>query len=350
MNDTEENKYILANKKLNITKNKIIFIYSAPKVGSTSLVSSFRIFALNNYDIIHIHDEKMLEILKNITDISINDIIRYNSSIGKIVYVIDVYRSPIERKISAFFEKICSYHFNNSAVNINQYNVERIIHRFNNIFLHIANIDYFMDKYEINDLLPDIFPYDKKYIFLEKNNIKYIKLRLKDSNEWNNILTEIFEQPICVIKDYTSDTKQIANLYQSFNEIYRIPENYLNIIMQNKHLNYYYSFEELQEYSNKWIAKMAPNHQPYSEEQYKIYETISIENCYTDEIQSNHYADDGCECNKCYFERNKLRQIILNGKYNGQKIHHSNVKNIFFPNEYMSNKNIATRRMKSMRF
>ena len=44
---------------------------------------------------------------------SIRDIIQYNKSIGKNVYVIDVYRSPIERKISAFFEKIGAYHFNN---------------------------------------------------------------------------------------------------------------------------------------------------------------------------------------------------------------------------------------------
>ncbi len=29
------------NRKLNITHDKLIFIYTAPKVGSTSLVSSF---------------------------------------------------------------------------------------------------------------------------------------------------------------------------------------------------------------------------------------------------------------------------------------------------------------------
>ena len=36
--------------------------------------------------------------------------------LGKNVYVIDVYRSPIECKISTFFEKVGVYHFNNFIV------------------------------------------------------------------------------------------------------------------------------------------------------------------------------------------------------------------------------------------
>ena len=51
-------KLINANEILNINKhvnNKIIFVYSAPKVGSTSIVSSFRIFAIDKIDVIHIY-------------------------------------------------------------------------------------------------------------------------------------------------------------------------------------------------------------------------------------------------------------------------------------------------------
>ena len=47
-----------ANQQLNITpskRNKIIFIYSKPKVGSTSLVSSIRLFGCDVYNVIHIH-------------------------------------------------------------------------------------------------------------------------------------------------------------------------------------------------------------------------------------------------------------------------------------------------------
>ena len=59
---------------LSIEKNKrLIFIYTPPKVGSTSLVSSFRICASKKCTILHIHNEKMLDILCGIKDVSIND-------------------------------------------------------------------------------------------------------------------------------------------------------------------------------------------------------------------------------------------------------------------------------------
>ena len=46
--------------------NNIIFIYTPPKVGSTSLVSSIRISASHKFTIIHIHDEIMLNFFTKI--------------------------------------------------------------------------------------------------------------------------------------------------------------------------------------------------------------------------------------------------------------------------------------------
>ena len=72
--------------------------------------------------------------------IEINEIILYNKHIGRDVNVIDVYRSPIERKISAYFEKIGAHHFNNRDEIVNTYNVNKVINRFNNIFPYIDDI------------------------------------------------------------------------------------------------------------------------------------------------------------------------------------------------------------------
>ena len=178
------------NDILHITRsrlNKIIFVYSKPKVGSTSLVTSIRMFASHLFMVIHIHDEEMLQVLGNIKNITINDIISYNQSIGKEVYVIDVYRSPIERKISTFFEKIDSYHFNNVCSEINKYNMGRVISRFNKIFPYIGLGDHFLDTYNIP--IPEIFDHDAKYLLVEHQGIRYIKLRLKDSGIWDTILS-----------------------------------------------------------------------------------------------------------------------------------------------------------------
>lgn len=331
------------NKKLNIIHDKLIFIFTPPKVGSTSLVSSFRIFSGDQYGIIHIHDEIMLEKLIGIKiNVTINDIIKYNAiTLGKEIYVIDIYRSPIERKISAFFEKIGPYHFNNRDEIVNRYNINKVMLRFNNIFPYLANGDHFIDEYEIENQIPLEFPFNKKYIYLEINGVKYIKLRLKDSDEWENILSDIFKFKICIIRDYQSENKIIGDLFKNFLENYKIPENYLENILNCKYLNYYYSPQEIQEYRNKWNSKMS-NHFfiSYTEEQYKVYEEISLENCYMDFIQTNHYIDEGCICKACIIKRNRLKKKIINRQYNGEKIIHTEAKNEFIENRVIQAKTI----------
>ena len=63
--------------------NNFIFIYTPPKVGSTTIVSSLRISLGNEYSIIHIHDEIMLNVLTGINNVSINEIIDYLTNINK---------------------------------------------------------------------------------------------------------------------------------------------------------------------------------------------------------------------------------------------------------------------------
>ena len=60
----------------------IIFVYSPPKVGSTSLISTFRLFFIHSHNIIHIHDEEMLKVLFNV-NIEINELIYFNKYLNK---------------------------------------------------------------------------------------------------------------------------------------------------------------------------------------------------------------------------------------------------------------------------
>ena len=318
------------NDLLHINKfpdNKLIFVYSGPKVGSTSIVSSLRIFGPNKFSIIHIHDEEMLKVLGHINGITVNEIILYNKYIGKQVYVIDVYRSPIERKISTYFEKIGAYHFNNTDENVNKYNIERVINRFNKILPYLAKGDHFIDKYNIN--IPEYFDYNNKYLLVVENGISYIKLRLKDSHIWGSILTNILGHKIEIIKDYETTNKPIKDLYLKFKSEYKIPKNLLVDIMKCSYLNYYYSPSELNEYYCQWITKSTTDFVSYTKEQYKIYEEITIENSHNDYIQVNHYMDEGCSCNACKIKRNTIANKILNNVSlsNNEQIKHEEVKN-----------------------
>jgi hypothetical protein len=318
---------INTNELLNINKhqhNKLIFVYSAPKVGSTSIVSSFRIFAIEKLDIIHIHDEEMLHVLAKIKDITVNEIILFNKYLGKEIYVINVYRSPIERKISAFFEKIGSYHFNMDDSEVNKCNVTKVINRFNNIFPWIGNGDHFIDKYNIQ--LPGSFDYINKYLLVMENGIKYITLRLKDSDEWGRILTNIFGFNIYTIKDYESSNKPIKDLYNKFKLHYRIPINLLDDTINDKYLKYYYSQDEINTYYSEWLSKSTQARESYSCEEYKLYESISIENCYIDKIQCDHYFDEGCICKACCLKRLATISKILKGIEVKERIVHTEAK------------------------
>lgn len=336
-------KLINTNEILNINKhqhNKLIFVYSAPKVGSTSVVSSFRIFGIEKIDVIHIHDEEMLRVLANIKDITINEIILFNKYLGKDVYVINVYRSPIERKISTFFEKIGCYHFNIEDNQVNNYNITRVINRFNNIFPWIGNGDHFIEKYDIK--IPDKFDFVNKYLLVIENNIKYITLRLKDSNEWGRILTNIFGFNICTIKDYESSNKPIRDLYSSFKIHYRIPINLLNEIKNDKYLNYYYSQDEVNNYYNEWFVKHTDKRDSYTYESYKVYENITIENCHIDKIQRDHYFDEGCTCKACSIKRLQTISKILNGIEVKDRIVHNEAKNELIQRRVVRANNINT--------
>lgn len=290
-----------------------VFIYTPPKVGSTTLVSSLRISLGNTFSVIHIHDDIMLNVLTGINNITVNEIINYISKKGKNVYVIDVYRTPVERKMSEFFEKISPYHFNNSEENINKYCVKRVTDRFNKLFPHLANGDHYFDKYDIAN--PTHFDFKKKYTIQIINKIKYIKLRLHDSQIWGSILSSIFKQEIVLINDYQTTNKCIGDLYKRFKDEYKIPSNYIELVKSCKYFNFYFSNEERNQYMQNWINKTpADIVTPYTQDEYKFYTNLYLENQCINDIQTEHYIDNGCLCLCC----NKIRKDIFNRAKNGE--------------------------------
>jgi hypothetical protein len=312
--------------------NNIIFVYTPPKVGSTTLVSSIRISASHKFSIIHIHDEIMLTFFTGINSITINDIIQYNSYIGKNVFVIDIYRTPIERKMSEFFEKISPYHFNNSEENINNYSVKRVSERFNKVFPYLALGDHYIDKYSIP--IPELFDNTKNFLFYKNNNISYIKLRLKDSDKWGKILSEIFCTEIIIVSDYETNNKIIGGLYSKFKNEYKLPSNYFETIKNDKYLQFYYSNEEKNSYLNLWANKLDEPVLSYSESEYLFYVNLNLENQIYNDLQSEHYIDNGCLCKGCSSKRKIIFEKAKKGIKIKEKINHTEVVN-----EIIDNKN-----------
>ena len=311
------------NKLFNTNTNNYIFVYTPPKVGSTTLVTSLRVSLGKNYNTIHIHDEIMLSVLTGIHGVKINDIIQFLSNQGKNVYVIDVYRTPVERKMSEFFEKISPYHFNNTSDNISKYSIRRISDRFNKIFPYIENGDHYLDKYNISE--PIAFDFDKKYSLQKINNIKYIKLRLCDSDLWSSILSNIFQTDIVIIHDYKTENKPIGELYNQFKKEYKLPSNYLDMITNDKYFNFYYSELERNNYVNVWKKRLTTDFLPYTESEYRFYINLCLENQYINDIDIDHYIDNGCFCEYCNAKRKDLYFRAKLGEKNFEKIIHREV-------------------------
>jgi hypothetical protein len=325
MSDENQKIQDVVNKIFKMDSTKIIFIYTPPKVGSTTLVTSLRVSLGKSCNVLHIHDDIMLNVIAGIKNIKVNEIINHLASVGKEVYVIDVYRTPIERKMSEFFEKISPYHFNNTEDNISKYKINRITDRFNKLLPHLAKGEHYFDKYDINDPVP--FDFKQKYSLQEINNVKYIKLRLCDSNQWNTILSQILKIDIILINDYQTDLKPIGQFYKKFKEEYKLPLNYIELISNCKYFNFYYSEEERSSYLDMWKNKLDVKFNPYSDVEYNFYVNLCLENQYINDIQIDHYIDNGCYCKLCNQKRRDIYFKAKNSEQITEKIIHYEVVN-----------------------
>ena len=313
-----------ANSRIGLSDEKIrniVFVYTPPKVGSTTLVSSIRLSASYKFRVIHLHDEDMLFVLTGLTGITIDEIIKYNKYIGRNVYVIDVYREPLERKMSEFFDKLASFHFNNTADKVNKYNVNRLIARFNNIFNYIATGDHYFDKLT-HVIKPNEFDFEKKYLIQKVFDISYIKLRLRDSAQWGKILSNILGAEITIINDYETDKTPLKDLYQRFKAVYKIPANYITQIENCPYFKYYLSYDEQVAYISKLRAKETAQVLGYSQSEYKIYLNICLENQWNTSVDTNHYLDEGCTCRACCKQRRLIVVKARRGEPPKEKLTH----------------------------
>ena len=156
-------------------------------------------------------------------------------------------------------------------------------------------------------------------------------------------MKKILNIDIVIIQDYTSTSKEFKIVYQKFLENYQIPENFLHIIINDKYFNYYYSNEEKENYINKWVNKKTNFFQPMNENEYKLYNEISLENQINNFIDNNHYIYNGCVCQGCLLKRQDIIKKLLNNQeinVNNCKIYHenSNSKLVNLKNQKIKNK------------
>ena len=172
---------------------------------------------------------------------------------------------------------------------------------------HLVNHDYYQNQYGIS--YPQTFDFEKKYNIVKHGNIQYIKLRLSDSDTyWSEILKDVLKiENMKIVRDYETSEKSIKHIFKRFMDKYLVPENFLEDIKNNNTFIYYNTKEEQTQYLERWKQRTTSSVVPYTQEEFKFYLNISTENKYMNEIQKDHYLDNGCACKKCMEQRIQIR-------------------------------------------
>jgi hypothetical protein len=234
-----------------VTNDAEVVIYCGGKCGSKTLQSTFR---NSGFSCIHTHGINEWRL----THPELGDVIDYlrNKSKTKRVYIIDSYRTPIERKISSFFENIATHVPNYASLPL-----ATLIHIFNEQYLNILEdyhpIDEVMNAFQVP--LFTEFDFEKGYVMREEGNIVFIKLLFRDISKWSSILSTIFKQDIKLRSANLTVGKRISSLYELFKSKYRVPALYIDTIWTDEQFKIFTSAEEQIEYVANWAAKVDTN-------------------------------------------------------------------------------------------
>ena len=283
-------------------KPNVIFVYTPPKVGSSTLVSTLKYALYNTHAVVHVHDNVMLHVLtghKFNPAITVNDLIKFNACIlRRNVYVINIYRPLLDRKISEYFEHITTLHFNTDETNIGKYKMDLLIMRFNKLFPHIETIgDHYLDVYDIPaEQRMTIFDINRRYIHHRvlttfggtSSNINYVALRLMDANtHWTQILGKIFGNPdrFTLFKENVREEGGLHDVYKQFKASYKLPNMYREYL--NTPASSFYEPDETETPQIALDSDVLIT--PYTEDEYKLYLQIALENSLTYGITKKNY-------------------------------------------------------------
>jgi len=227
-----------------------IFVYCGGKCGGTTLSNTF---TKNNYKTTHLH----VSICKGFfsSDIDTNNTFNIidNSSSDKLVYIIDSYRTPIERKLSSYFQNI-----EITTPNYKSLSTEELIMFFNQNLLDIIeeyhSIDEVLTHYNIP--LWKEFDFEKGYNIVRKDNKVFIKILFKDIENWGKILSEILSKEITIFSENLTANKSVFSYYNKFKEMYKVNKSYIyNILQNDKHFKVYNTEAEQEKYISEWLNK-----------------------------------------------------------------------------------------------
>ena len=274
-----------------------IFVCCSGKSGSSTLRNTFM---NNNYNTLWTHSNFHFKEQYSYPD-SIFELIKSNSKKHDQIYVFDSYRTPIERKISSFFQNIDTH-----MPTYKKEPIDKIINKFNDLFFTLddyESLDEILKYFEINTIDDHT-----NYFLIKSENITFVKLKFSRIHKWADDLTEIIGHPIIMFSDNLSNNKDYKLIYKNFIDNYKIPSNYLNEILNMSHLKLFLSKNEFISYINHWISNITSDHiLKYKNIKFdfnpKIYKKLNEDLQFMSDFKATfHYYTYGCLENRKYCE------------------------------------------------
>lgn len=228
-----------------------VFIFCGGKCGGSTLAHTLK---QNGYSVCHLHSFTQKGLMNS--DIDINNVyetIQQSCNTFEKVYFIDSYRTPIERKISGFFQNITLH-----TPTYKSLSVTELINIFNTNYLVTSENYHPMNKLLDYFKLPRIvsFDFSRNYTMIEDGNKVFVKLLFNDINNWGSRLTDIFNKKIAIIPiNITKNRSNMGKIYVKFLEKYRVPLDFLDKIILDTEFTIYNSIEDQMLYLEKWVQK-----------------------------------------------------------------------------------------------
>jgi hypothetical protein len=234
------------------------FIYCGRKSGSSTLhhtcsniENSLGIQIHNNEDFLYKYGQCRFN--------SIFNLIENNMAKHETIYIIDSYRTPIEKKISSFFEDIDKF-----IPNYKDCDISVLISYFNKKYIygskctHIYTEDYepldeMLEHFNLSPITN--FNFDKNFELIKHKNLVFIKLRFNEIKKWGGILSKIIGKDITILDKNKSENKDYYEVYEKFKENYRIPREYLEKLKSDSRFKIYNSPLERIKYIKYWYSK-----------------------------------------------------------------------------------------------
>ena len=222
-----------------------VFVYCGGKCGGSTLNNTFNMNGMKSF---HVHGNGYIRNQLKL-DMNVFDIIDFSRK-NKKVYIIDSYRTPIERKISSFFQNITIH-----IPDYMNYSVDELINIFNDKYLmnleEYHSINEIMRHYNIS--IFDKFDFNKGYIMKEVDNIVFVKILFNDIIKWETILSEIFDKKIILHSVNLTENKETGKLYKEFKSKYKVLSKYLDRMeKEDKMFRIFNTVQQQESYISYW--------------------------------------------------------------------------------------------------